>query len=123
MIIKAEQKYIRMSPQKLRDVAYLAKKIKNPALLITQLEFVHKKAASPLSKVIKQAIANAKNNKGINPDSLEIREIQIGEGPRIKRFRAGTSGRVKPILKRTSHIRVVLETKEEVKGVKDGTKG
>ena len=85
--------------------------IDSPARVIEYLQFANRRASIPLSKAMKQAVANAKNNMKLSEDNLVVREIQIGEGPRYKRFRAGSRGMAKPIIKRTSHIRVVLETK------------
>lgn len=110
MEAKSIQKYIISSPQKLREVVYLIKSMK-PAEAIEKLPFTHKRAAEPLSKVIKSAIANAKQ-KGANVEELVFKEIQINEGPRLKRFRAGSRGRAKPYRKEMSHIRVVVETKK-----------
>lgn len=97
-----------MSPLKLRVVARAIKGIKDPDKLLTTLSFVRKHAALPLSKTIKQALANARN-RGVSAP-LMIKEIQINEGPRLKRGRAGSVGRPQPILKRTSHIKVILES-------------
>ena len=111
MLIKAEQRYIRMSPMKIRKVADAVRGIDSPARVIEYLQFANRRASIPLSKAMKQAVANAKNNMKLSEYNLVVREIQIGEGPRYKRFRAGSRGMAKPIIKRTSHIRVVLETK------------
>lgn len=119
MIIKAEQKYIRMSSRKIRKVADSVRGIEDPARIVEYLQFINRRASLPLSKTLKQAIANAKNNMKLSEDNLRVREIQVGEGPRYKRFRAGSRGIAKPILKRTSHIRVILETKGKEEG---GTK-
>lgn len=118
MLIKAEQRYIRTSPQKLREVAHGIKKVKDPEKVIEYLRFSDKRAAKPLIKTMKQAIANAKSRDLTS--TLEIKEVQIGEGPTMKRWRAASRGMAHKILKRTSHIRIILETKEEGSG--DGTK-
>ena len=97
-----------MSPQKLREVAFLARKMK-PRDAVERLPFVGRKATEPLIKVITSAIANAKQ-KGVEVENLIFKEIQINEGPQLKRFRAGARGRAKPYTKRMSHIRVVLTT-------------
>jgi len=125
MDIIATQKYLIVSPKKLREVADIAKKL-SPARALEVLPFIGKRAAEPLSKVIKSAIANAKV-KGEEEGSLVFKEIQINEGPRLKRWRAGAHGRAKPFKKRMSHIRVVLTSvgkepstkKEEVKKVEE----
>lgn len=110
MEIKATQKFVRMSPRKLRLVTPLVKNL-SPAKALEVLPHVGKKAAGPLSKVIRTAIANAKVKK-IGEGDLVFKEIQINEGPRLKRWRAGAKGRVKPYTRRMSHIRIILESKE-----------
>lgn len=112
MEIIATQKFVRMSPQKLRLVVRVVKEIKDPDKLLAYLELIKKRAAGPILKTVKQALGNAKNNLRLI-DKLKVKEIQIGEGPRLKRFRAGSRGIARPILKRTSHIRVVLESQED----------
>ena len=110
MKITATQKFVHMSPRKLRLVAPLVKNMQ-PTKALEILPHVGKRAAEPLAKVIKTAIANAKVKK-LSEADLVFKEIQINEGPRLKRWRPGAKGRVKPYIKRMSHIRVVLETKE-----------
>lgn len=83
----------------------------SPGEAIEVLPHTGKRAAGPLAKVIKSAIANAKQRK-IGEGDLVFKEIQISEGPRLKRWRFGARGRAKPYKRRMSHIRVVLETKE-----------
>ena len=77
------------------------------------LDLMPHNAAQVVSKTIKSAIANADENYGLNPDDMVITEITANEGPRLRRMRFGARGRVKPIRKRTSHITVVLEEKEQ----------
>lgn len=112
---KAVQKYLIGSPRKLRAVVALIKKMK-PAEAIEKLPFASKRAAGDLSKVIKSALANAKN-QGVSEADLVFKEIQISEGPRLKRGRAASKGSWHPFKKRMSHIRVILTTikKEEPK--------
>ncbi len=109
----ATQKYLIGSPRKLREVVFLIRKM-SPADAVERLPFTHKRAAEPLAKVIKSAVANAKQ-KGASESELVFKEILINEGPRLKRFRAGSRGRAKPYKKRMSHIRVVVETKVQPK--------
>ncbi len=116
MDIKAEQKYLLISPKKVRVVVEMIKRLK-PPLAVESLSLVQKAAAEPLRKVILSAIANAKV-KGVSEDTLFFKEIQIGEGPRLKRGIAVSRGQWHPIKKRMSHIRVVLQTKEEEKEIK-----
>lgn len=113
MEVKTTQKFILMSPRKIRQVVPMVANLK-PADAIETLPLVGKRAAGPLVKVIKTAVANAKQ-KGVNAEDLIFKEIQIGEGPRLKRWRAGARGRAKPYKRKMSHIRVVLETKAGVK--------
>lgn len=109
MDIRAEQKYLLASPQKIREVAGLVKNL-SPLLAVESLLLVNKKAAGPIRKVILQALANAKN-KGLSENDLIFKEIQIGEGPRLKRGQPVSRGQWHPIVKKMSHIRVVLTTK------------
>lgn len=107
MLFLSEQKFLIMSPKKIRPVAEMAKKL-TPTQAVESLPLIGKKAGLILKKVIASAIANAKA-KGASEADLTFKEIQIGEGPRLKRGMAGAHGRWKPLKKRMSHIRVVLE--------------
>lgn len=121
MLIRAEQRYLRTSAKKLRFVAYTIKKIKSPTKAVAYLEMTQKRAAEPLAKAIKQALGNAKNTYGINAEDLKIRELLINEGPSYKRGQPVSRGMSHPILKQTSHIRVILESveKKEVQNVQN----
>jgi large subunit ribosomal protein L22 len=113
------QKFVRMSPTKLRLVANMIKDVK-PTEAVEMLPYVPKRAAKPLEKVIRSAIANA-HQKGAKDEDLIFKEIQINEGPHIlKRGIAVSKGQWHPILKKMSHIRVVLETKAAEKKTKKG---
>ncbi len=107
MEIKVQQKFLLMSPRKIRPVADMVRKL-TPEKSVEVLPFVGKRAAEPLLKVIKSALAIAKE-RGIT-DGLVFKEIQIGEGPRLKRGQPVSRGQWHPIKKRMSHIRVVLTT-------------
>ncbi len=111
----ATQKYLIMSPRKIRLVAALIKKMK-PVEAIEKLPFVQKRAGEPLMKVVKNAMASARN-AGVADTDLIFKEIQIGEGPRLKRGQAASRGRWHAFKHRMAHIRVVLTTKEVVKKV------
>jgi len=104
----ATQKYLLMSPRKIRLVVGIIKKMK-PAEAIEKLPFVQKRAGAELAKVIKSAMASAKN-QGVSETDLVIKEIQIGEGPRLKRGRAASRGMWHPFKRRMSHIRVILQS-------------
>lgn len=114
MEYKSEQKYLLLSPRKIRPVVDVIKKM-TPAKAIESLPFIKKRASEFLQKVIKSAIANA-TQKGIDAKTLIFKEIQIGEGPRLKRGQPVSRGRWHPVKKRMSHIKVILESK------KNGTK-
>lgn len=112
MLIKAQQKFIRTSPRKLRLVADPVRKIGNPTRAVAYLEMIPQKAGKVLGKVIRTAIANATNNLKLDPTSLNLKEIMINEGPTYKRGNPVSRGRFHAIQKKTSHITVVLESKE-----------
>lgn len=112
MQVKAVAKNVRITPEKLRLVVDEVKKMP-PTKAVEILDFVPKKGSLLLKKVIASAVANAKHNHGLVEEMLVFREIQIGKGIMFKRFRAGARGRARPILKRTSNIRVVIEDKKE----------
>jgi large subunit ribosomal protein L22 len=121
MDIIALQKFVRISPKKMRVVADVAKKM-SPTTAIERLPFLRKRGSDVLVKVIKSALTNAKQ-KGLSDDTLLFKEIQIGEGPRLKRGRAASRGRWHPYKRRMSHIRVVLTTPEQKnKDLKSKTK-
>lgn len=124
MQIISTQKYIIMSPTKIRPVAALVKNM-TPTQAVLTLPLIRKRASNPLKKVIQSAIANAKD-RGISEDTLVIKEIQINEGPRLKRGMPVARGRWHPLVKKMSHIRVILESKEkpveDVKKVKTDDK-
>lgn len=112
MEIIAESKFVRISPRKVRLVAAAISDLPIKDAL-AQLVFIKKRAALPILKVLKSAVANAVNNAKVSEDRLHIKSIVVNEGSRLKRFRAAARGHTRPYLKRSSHIRVVLETKEE----------
>lgn len=104
---RAVMKYVHISPQKVRRVADMVRgQGVNEAL--TYLKFLPQGAARPVAKAIKSAAANAEDVHGLSADELYIARITADDGPRLKRWRAGPRGRVKPILKRSAHITVVV---------------
>lgn len=109
------QKYLIMSPRKIRLVTELVKKMK-PLDAIEKLPFVQKRAGEVVAKVIKSALANARV-QGATDTDLVFKEIQVGEGPRLKRGRAASRGRWHPFKHRMSHIRVVLVSGKQVRTV------
>lgn len=105
--VRAVAKYIRMAPQKVRLVMDLVRG-RNVDEALTLLRFTPKAAAQAVSKVIASAAANAEENHGLARGELYVSAIMADEGPMLKRGRPGARGRFKPILKRSSHITVVL---------------
>ena len=111
MEVRATARYIRTSPRKLRLIADVVRSKKvDDALII--LRFLPSPSARTVAKVVKSAAANAENNFEMMPSDLRITKIFVDEGRSMKRYRAGPRGRVKPILKRTSHITVVVREEE-----------
>lgn len=110
--VRAVAKYIRMSPRKVRLVVDLVRG-RDVEEALTMLRFTPKAAARVVAKVIASAAANADEAYGISSDELYISDIRADAGPTLKRGRAGARGRYKPILKRSSHITVVLAERAE----------
>jgi large subunit ribosomal protein L22 len=107
MEVKAQAKYIRMSPRKVRLVAGIVRGLPTTQAL-DQLKFANKQAVLPLAKLINSAVANATNNFDLDKDNLYIKEIKVNEGPTLDRWMPRARGRATPIRKRTSHIDIVL---------------
>lgn len=115
MKVQAVAKGVRMSPRKVGVVASLVRG-RSVSDALTILEHVPRRSAVAVLKTIASAKANATNNHNIKGDTLQIVEISVTHGPRIKRFRPAAHGRALPFQRRTSHIRVVVEGVErEVK--------
>ena len=108
MEAKAHARQIRISPQKARLVADLVRG-KNVETAINTLRFMPKKGARILRKVIESAVANASQNEAIDVDTLYIKQLFVDGGPMLKRIMPRAQGRANRILKRSSHITVVLD--------------
>jgi len=107
---RAIAKYIRISPSKVRIVINLIRgKQVDQALAI--LMYTPKAAAPIVEKLLNSAIANAENNLELPRDELYVAEVFADAGPTLKRYVARSRGSASPMLKRTSHITVVLATK------------
>jgi large subunit ribosomal protein L22 len=109
MIAKAQVKFIRISPVKVRQVIGLIS-YKDVTAATAILNTLNKGPRAYLMKILKQAVANAKI-KGFNPQQLYISKLICDDGPRWKRFKAAAFGRAVPIKKRTSHISIELDIK------------
>src|SRR3990170_6165670 len=115
-------KYVRVSAQKGRLVADQIRGLP-VARALELLQFSPKKAAGHLRKVLESAIANAEHNEGADVDELKVATIQVDGGPTLRRFHSRAKGRGVRILKRTSHITVVVsdEKKQQRRTVKKET--
>ena len=100
-------KTVRISASKAREVSRLVQGLNYPEALAL-VTFTNKKAARLIKKTLESAKANAENNHGANVATLFVKEATIGEGPTMKRFRPKARGTAGRILKRTSHIKIVL---------------
>ena len=108
MEARAIAKYVRMSPMKVGVVLDLIRgKNVNEAFAI--LQYTPKDAAVVINKVLKSAVANAENNNHMSADKLYIAECYANQGPTMKRVQPRAQGRAYRILKRTSHITIVLD--------------
>ena len=107
MRVSAQHKNARISAQKARLVADQIRG-KNIAQALNILAFSPKKGAELIKKVLESAVANAEHNEGADIDTLKVATIMVDEGPSMKRIRPRAKGRADRILKRTSHITVVV---------------
>src|SRR5947207_7607579 len=127
MEVRSIHKYARISPYKAREVTREIQGLPVSAALDC-LAFTPKKAAFLIGKSLKSAIANAENNSNVKPDGLVVKEPTVGEGPTLKRIMARARGSASQILKRTSHIHIVLsdeiaiETRETRKAKRQAEK-
>jgi large subunit ribosomal protein L22 len=110
--VRAVTKYVGVSAQKVRLVVDLVRGMEAEKALVL-LKFMTQAAALPVWKTIHSASANAEENFGLNRNDLVVSQIFADEAPTRKWRRFGARGRFKPILKRASHITVVLEERGE----------
>ncbi len=106
----AQARYVRMTPQKVRRIVDLVRGRRADEVMAL-LQFAPQAAGEPVRKLVQSAVANASNNKQLDPSSLWISQAYVDEGPTMKRFRPGGKGRAFTILKRTSHITVVVQSR------------
>lgn len=107
MEVRAITKYARMSPAKVGEVTRMIQG-KSAADALEVLRAVPRKSARMIEKTLKSAIANATNNFKLAADALSVKEAVANEGPRLKRFQPKARGSAGPIIKRTSHIQIIL---------------
>lgn len=117
MEVRAVAKYIKVQPRKVRIVAAHVRG-KNAQQMVDVLRFHPSKGAFYLRKAIMSAVANAVENNEADAANLRITEVRVDEGPRMKRIQARAMGRANRIIKKTSHITVVVDEAPEVEAVK-----
>ncbi|MBO3083556.1 50S ribosomal protein L22 [Cellulomonas fengjieae] len=120
MEAKAKARFVRVTPQKARRVVDLIRG-KQAGEAVAVLKFAPQAAGETVLKVVESAIANAReaakrSNERLDEADLYISEVFVDEGPTLKRFRPRAQGRASQILKRTSHITVVVAERETTKG-------
>src|SRR5437870_5278810 len=127
MEVRSIYRYARISPFKAREVTRVIQGLP-VSVALDLLAFTPKKAAFLIGKTLKSAIANAENNANLKADGLVVKEAVAGEGPTLKRIMPRARGSASRILKRTSHIRIVLsdemriETRETRKAKREQEK-
>ena len=112
MEARAYLKYARISPRKVQIVLDL---IRNKPLNLATAILKHtpKAASEPLLKLLKSAAANAEHNNQMDPDRLYVAQCFVGPGPVLKRIQPVSKGRAHRIIKRTSHVTMVLKERQE----------
>ena len=127
MEVRSIYRYAKVSPFKVREVTREIQGLPVSAAL-DLVAFSPKKAATLVNKTLKSAVANAENNANLKVDGLVVKEAVVGEGPTMKRMMARARGSGSRILKRTSHIRIILtdeikiETREQRKAAQKAAK-
>ena len=111
---RAVAKYIRISPTKVKIVVDLIRG-KSVAEAKAILMATRRAASEPVLKVLNSAVANAENNLELSKDNLYVAEVYADQGPTLKRFQPRARGRAMQILKRSSHITIILDEVKEVK--------
>lgn len=110
--VRATAKYVRVSPGKARLVIDLIRG-KNVAQAFDILHFCTRSVAVDVEKVLRSAVANAEHNNQMRADDLVVKAAYVDEGPTLKRIRPRAEGSASRILKRTSHITVIVAPRKE----------
>src|ERR687893_1299468 len=114
MQVRSTYRYAKISPFKVREVTRAIQGLRGSAALDI-VAFSPKKAAALIAKTLKSAVANAENNANLRVDGLVVKEATVGEGPTMKRLMTRARGSGSRILKRSSHIRIILTDEIEIK--------
>lgn len=115
---RAIAKFIRMSPRKLRRVVNVIRG-NDASGAQTILKFMPYSAARVVEKVLKSAVANARENEKLNPDELRVTMAYVDQSVTLRRWRAMSRGRGYPILKRTSHVTIEVNHDPSLAEMKD----
>jgi len=123
MLVIAKLNHLRIAPRKVRITAEAVKGLKVEEAM-KQLLFINKRAANPLLKLFKSALANEENNFKLKKENLEVKELRVDKGPMLKRWMPRAHGAAGAIHKFYSHVTLILEDKTvtESKGKKDKKK-
>ncbi|GAA0599757.1 MULTISPECIES: 50S ribosomal protein L22 [Actinomadura] len=121
MEARAQARFVRVTPMKARRVVDLIRGLP-AAEAQAVLRFAPQAASEPVGKVLASAIANAEHNFKLDSDTLVVSRAWVDEGPTLKRFRPRAQGRAYRINKRTSHITVVVESRDEAASTAGGGK-
>src|SRR5437868_6568551 len=121
MEARAQARFIRVTPRKARRVVDLIRGLP-AAEAQAVLRFAPQTASEPVGKVLASAIANAEHNFKLDSNTLVVSRAWVDEGPTLKRFRPRAQGRAYRINKRTSHITVVVESRDEASATPGGKK-
>lgn len=108
MEVKAHLRFARITPRKARLVGELCSGL-SVEKAHSQLDFCQKRGGKILVKLLESAIANAKQRGGIDVDNLYVKQVIVNNGPMLKRFLPRSMGRATPILKKMSHITLILD--------------
>lgn len=112
MEVRAQARYVRVSPRKARIVVDLVRG-KSVAQAQEILRFTNRGIAETVEKVLNSAVANAEHNNHLHAESLVVKKAYVDEGPTMKRIRPRAKGSAARIRKRTSHITIVVAPREE----------
>lgn len=113
MEARAVSRHLRIAPQKARLVADMIRG-RNVGEALMILDFVPKKAARMMTKTLKSVIANAENTQRVDVDRLYVSRVTVDGGSTLKRFLPRAHGRATPLLKRTSHITIIVDERSKV---------
>lgn len=112
MNAKAQARFIRQSPYKVRQVLDLVRGLPVDEARVI-LDHTNRRAADPVLKCLNSAVANAEHNLALDAEDLVVAQAYADEGPTLKRWRPRARGRATRIRKRTSHITIVVADQEE----------